>query len=1127
MKCLIACLSFILAILSPDVVASDDLQEKFRSPPPETRPWCYWYWINDNISREGITKDLEAMARVGIGAALIGNQSFPDQPAGTVPILSEEWWNLTVHAVQEARRLGIDIGLFNCPGWSQSGGPWVQLDQSMRYLASSERRVRGPARFSEIIPPPGDHFQDIATIAIPAPAGEEESLSENSASVTASSEIENVGSLLDGDLSTATDLFASNTHRTQQIEIVAKSPFTARSMTLTPGDGAFWMEVDVQAQVNGQYQSIRKVKYDRRNPHVKVGPMPKGPVVASLPETESDRFRLVCSLRQGTGKLAEIEISSAARVELFVEKQLGKMHPTPTPLWGDYLWAESPEPLNDALIVDPRRVVDISEKLDVSGKVNWNIPEGEWIIQRIGMLPTGIQNAPASPHATGPEVDKMNRQHLAAHFDAFVGELIRRLPAEDKSALKYVVADSYEMGPQNWTDRMRRPFTEVYGYDPVAFLPVLSGRIVGSAEKSDRFLWDLRRLVADLVAEDYVGGLRDLCNDNGLQMWLENYGHWGFPGDFMRYGGQCDLISGEFWVTGTLGNIECRAAASTAHVYDKPIVYAEAFTSGDNWVYTPLDLKRRGDWAFTEGINHFVLHLYIQQPSDDFVPGMNAWFGTEFNRHNTWFEEGKDWIDYLRRCHLLLQQGIHVGDFAYFIGEDTPIMTGTRNPIQPEGYDFDYINAEVILERLTVEDGRWTLPNGKSYAILVLPPLETMRPAVLSRLLDLVAQGGILFGKAPRRSPSLQDSDSADAQVETLAQEMWQGLAEDAVGHVSVGKGQIFQGGQLDRVVRELNLPGDISDIDASKVLWTHRQSSDMDIYFLSNQTMAMLELQPVFRDGNGRIPELWHADTGRIEKLAHFTHSPDGTTVPLTLDPAGSLFVVFRQNAKVPGHVTRVQGPGKAQVREVNGQVVATFDKGGQYDLESPTRNAWQVVVQEPPKPMPMKGLWHLSFRPIRDNPGPRTLIRTRLWTNLQSEAIRHYSGTGVYRTTFQIPTELLDDETLVFQLDLGRVEPMARVRLNGEDLGLLWKPPYHLDVTDYLKDDENRLEIAVTNLWSNRLLGEMKFPDGIPGLEGEENFKPRNSVQGKLNTKRPLQPSGLEGPVRIVPLRRLTLSE
>lgn len=1105
------------------------LEATFRNPPDATRPWCYWYWINDQISKEGVTKDLEAMAQVGIGTALIGNQWFKDQSQGPYPVLGDEWQEITLHAIREGTRLGVDIGLFNCPGWSQSGGPWVKQAETMRHLVSSEVRATGPGLFSGTIPVPGEDFQDVALLAIPAPGGEAEPLHSRRPQISCSPDIAAADRLVDGDTATGAML----NERAQQIDIRVAKPFTARSVTLVPAGDTYRARVLIQAWVDGEYRTLRECKYDRRNGSIGAGPMPNGPVIASIPPTTSDRFRLVFSVpgsgnkNEKLGDLSEIEISPAARVEYAVEKQLGKMHPTPLPLWGDYAWPEPPAAGETDGAIAPSEIRNLTGQIDGNGRLTCDIPAGEWILQRIGMVPTGAANSPAAPNARGPEIDKMNRTHLESHFNAFVGRVLDRLAPEERTSLKYVVADSYEQGSQNWTDGLEAVFKETYGYDPIPYLPVLGGRIVKSAEASDRFLWDLRRMVADRVADEYVGGLRDLCNQHHMQMWLENYGHWGFPSEFMRYGGECDLIAGEFWVTGELGNIECRAAASTAHAYGKPVVYAEAFTSGENWTDTPRTLKARGDWAFTEGINHFVLHVYIHQPDDRFVPGMNAWFGTEFNRHNTWFFEGKEWIDYLRRCHLLLQQGLHVGDFAYFIGEDAPIMTGTRQPSQPDGFDFDFINAEVILERLDVRDGRWTLPDGKSYAVLVLPPLKTMRPAVLEKLRDLVAAGGILYGEAPERSPSLQNAEQADALVRRLAQEMWPGLKPGVPGSAKVGKGRVIQGEPLDAVVKSLGLPPDVSRIDPRAVLWTHRTTPDREIYFLSNQLEKQVDLAPVFRAGKGLVPEFWHPDTGRIARSGLFQELDGGTRVPLRLDPAGSVFVVFRKPEDNPGPaVTAVEGPGRLTIEKGAAGWVAEGRDGGDYTLHRAGTNPSKLSLAAPPAPLHLKDdAWTLAFMPGRDAPKEGIELEwLAFWTDLGDEAVVHYSGTAKYRTAFDVPHHLVAQGDLRHELNLGTVEPMARVRLNGTDLGLLWKPPFAVDVTGILRAGRNELEVDVTNLWSNRLLGELNYPDGFPG-KGEKEFKAESSMPKKITLERKIQPSGLAGPVQVESSRRVPL--
>ncbi|MEI6676834.1 MAG: glycosyl hydrolase, partial [Verrucomicrobiota bacterium] len=597
--------------------AKNDLAEAFVSPPDSTKPRCYWYWNKGQISKEGLTKDLEAMKRVGIGEAYIGIIG-----GGPTKALSEEWWQMLDHAVREATRIGVDIGLFNCPGWSQSGGPWVKPEQSMRNVVLPEMRLHGPQKYTGKLPVAPGAFQDLAVLAFPAPAQ---------------------------DADTAATQGATVTKTPTAVTFAMPKPFTARSLTVHPTQK---IDVTAELQVSDDgttFRTLRSFSIRRYRLGPNVGPVPLAPICVAFPATTASTFRVSFKV---AGDPGELVLSAAARVESLAEKSLMKLCQEPTPPFDFYRWAPQAEPEVPGLAVDPAAVRDISRQMASDGTLTWDVPAGDWIILRTGFVPTGVTNTPAPHEATGLEVDKMNREALKVHFDAYVGKLLARIPAAERTAWKHVVADSYETGSQNWTDGLQADFQKRYGYDPLRFLPVMTGRIVGSASQSDRFLWDLRRLVADRISQDYVGGLRDLCHANGLKMWLENYGHWGFPGEFLQYGGNSDEIGGEFWTGGSLA--EVRAASSAAHIYGKNQVFSEAFTGGSAYISTPWSLKRRGDSALCQGINQFVLHVYFHQPWEDRLPGMNANFGTEFNRHNTWFESSKSWIDYLRRCSVLL-----------------------------------------------------------------------------------------------------------------------------------------------------------------------------------------------------------------------------------------------------------------------------------------------------------------------------------------------------------------------------------------------------------------------------------------------------------------------------------------
>lgn len=1033
---------FITNCTKTEMISSDEFQKiqtGFITPHDSNTVWVYWYWINDDISKEGITKDLEAMKEVGIGAAFIGNIN-PPEVDGPVPMLSEQWWDCMVHAVNEGKRIGVDIGTFNCPGWSQSGGPWVNPEMAMRYLVSSETNVKGPGKVEVNLPQPKKLFQDVYVLAFPALQAEKANLNNINSKISSTPQIQNISLLLDGDTSTVA--FFNPEVNEYSIEIKSDKVMIARNIQLFPGKERLSAQCELFALVNGEFISVRSFAFDRSNNSVNVGPDVYGPVSISLKGIESDVFRLVCKKESGQWNtksgFSEIIISEAPVLEHFVEKKLGKMFPSPLPAWNSYIWEDQESISQEDLKIKGEKVIDISDKMDASGLLSWDVPEGEWTVIRFGMSPTGTTNSPSAPQGKGFEIDKASEKIARFHYEKYVGELMKRVPEENRSAFKYVIADSYEQGSQNWTDDFDQKFKEKYGYSAREYLPVFTGRVVNSVEESNRFLWDLRRSVADAVAYEYVGGLRKISNENNLKLWLENYGHWGFPSEFLMYGGQSNLVGGEFWNEGTLGKIECKSASSAAHIYGKPVTSAEAFTaSGKAFMRHPAMLKKRGDWSYTEGINHFVLHLFIHQPDDNRVPGVNAWFSTEFNRHNTWFKQSKTWMEYLRRCQHLLQQGKYVADVCYFIGEDAPMMTGARNPELPEGFSYDYINAEVILNRLSVEDGKFVLPDGTSYSVMVLPPNQTMRPELLARIADLVNQGGVIFGQAPEKSPSLANYPECDIIVKELAKKLWGAEKDNSSQMKKYGAGYVVDELELKITLETLNVDKDVDINSDLPVLWTHRSMPGMEIYFLTNQSEEEVNFEPSFRV-KGMKPQLWDAVTGEIRYLNEYIEKEGRIVVPLKMEAHRSWFVVFSNNEENIGKGFEKNFPVFNEIQKID--------------------NAWSVDFQNkdigPESPV--------KFKSLSD------------WSVSEDEKIKYYSGTATYKTSFEISRILENEEVFI---NLGNVRVMTKVRINGQDIGGTWMAPHRLKVTENLKKGTNKIEIEVVNLWRNHLIKDKKL--------------------------------------------------
>ncbi len=1039
--------------------STEELARDFATPPETEQTGIYWYWISGNISEEGVVRDLHAMKRAGINRAFIGNIGQDGlYTERNVLMMSDEWWKILHTALKTASELDIEIGIFNSPGWSQSGGPWVKPDEAMRYLASAQIEVEGPRHIETTIAAPAADFEDVRTIAYPAP---EEYASRPDAAIKTDFGTDNAAAIADGDPATGITLPAG---RVNTITFDCEKPYTARSLTLKllPSPAAYGARLE--AEIDGTYTTVATFTVDRSNPAINVGFDPYAPVTVSFAATTARRFRLVTDAAAQPGGVAEAELSAQPRIASYAEKTLAKMCQTPLPYWNHYMWPVQAEIDDKAYAIDPASVQDISASIDSEGNLKWDVPEGRWIIMRTGMAPTGVTNGPATPEATGLEIDKMSSRHVRTHFDAFIGEILRRIPAEDRKTFKVVVQDSYETGGQNFTDDFMQTFESVYGYSMLPYLPAYYGYVVGDQDRSDRFLWDLRRLIADQVAYQYVGGLRDVSHEHGLTTWLECYGHWGFPGEFLQYGGQSDEIAGEFWSAGSLGDIENRAASSCGHIYGKTLIWAESNTSGGPaYSRAPVDMKQRTDRFFAEGINASLLHLYIEQADTSRYPGINAPFGNEFDANNTWFSQMDLFTDYLKRCNYMLRQGLNVADVAYLIGEDAPKMTGEQSPALPAGYQFDYINAEVIMRDANVSHGRITLPHGTSYRVLVLPPVETMRPELLEKIERMVSDGAILLGRPPRRSPSMQNYPAADAEVERMARSMWGGCF-DTKGANDYGKGRIYNGCTLEEIFAEIDLEPDFRVESGAPLLYNHRSMMGAEIYFVSNQSGAAVDATPEFRVDPALAPERWSPVDGSITSLPQFEATATGIRMPLHLEPLESCFIVFR-------------GKGSPEAGDNN-----------------PTP-ASAVEISEP---------WHVAFNGKLSSPAPIEMASPADLAQNADPEIRYFSGTITYTTEFD-----LDDASAArVLLNLGRVESMAKVYVNDRYAGGAWCPPYKVDITQCVKKGRNTLRVEVVNKWVNRIVGDMQLPPEQRKI---------SLLVNPYDASTPLPPSGLQQAVTV----------
>ncbi len=1032
--------------------ASNELNADTFKAPQERQLSCYWYWISDNVTEEGVVNDLKTMKEQGINRAFIGHQGVDNVPRGDVKFYSDRWWKIMHTALKTASELGIEIGLFNGPGWSHMGGPWVKPEQSMRYLASQRVDItsHGETVETEFLKP--DNFlSNVRVLAFPRKFGE--------------------NSVASGE---------TNLSQNRVINLTADDEMTLRSVKVYNA-GPFIANVTVRVKNGEQWQDLKSFRIYRPNMTFHTGYDMTSPVAEGIADVKGKEFQVEFSNVEGNPTIPGVELSDEPVISRYLEKILARMHETPAPQWTEYKWdIENNYTANE--VVNENDIIDLTGFLTEDHKLKWQAPAGNWTIIRSYMAPTNILCDPTfEGSGRGPEVDRWNHESLKAHYDAYMGEVMRRIPPEDRATWKVVVCDSYEMATQNFGDDFFEYFTNRYGYDPTPYLLTYAGIVVGSNERSDRFLWDLRRMIADRLAEDNIGEMERIAQQDGKHMWLEPYGHWGFPGEFLQYGSKASEVAGEFWTTGTLGDIENRAATSTAHIYGKDKVSSESFTyGGKEFIFSPRDMKARGDYFFTEGINNTLLHLYVSQASEDAIPGMIPWFSTEFNRKNTWYNQMHLFSDYLKRCNYLLQQGTYVADVAYFIGDDTPVMTGITEPAMPQGRQFDYINADVLINNASVNDKHEiTLPYGNRYKLLVLPPCKTYRPETLRAIKALVEQGAVVLtaGEKPATSPSLQNWPQCDAQVAQMADELW-GFGNDASFSRRVGTGYFLKGMGIDEAIDahlllgQTNNGADFSVVSdnvgkSGDIIFCHYAGEGQDVYFLSNQAKEAHDFTAEFRGMAGRQPELWDPITGDKRILPDFSQAGANCRIPLKLTAQGSTFIVFRSDA------------------------AAGVKKGSNYPEFKEIGTAG--------------GTWNVAFRSnYGDN---RDLVMEQLtdWTALSDPELKYFSGHGIYTTAVKVKKPAKGKRVV---LDLGEVDNICEVKVNGVPVGGAWIAPYTIDITEAVRKGINNIEIDVANNFMNREIGDLVYPDN----------KKLNITRIQHKTTDPLQPSGLKGPVRIL---------
>ncbi len=1101
----------------------DSLGHDFQFPGEEARPWVFWYWMEGAVSREGVHADLEAMKEAGIGGAyLMPVKGAVNPPWISNPViqLTPEWWKMVCYSMQQADSLGIRLAMHVGDGFAVAGGPWITPELSMQKVVWSSLTVNGGQTFRGKLPQPETnegYYGDIAVFAYPAVPGNGISTVDVSPKVTTS--------VLGADVSFLTEknsqeLFKSDT--SCWIQYTFKKPFTCRSVIVRKAGNKY----------SGSYQGQRlKISVSDDGVHfrpvVRLQPPRQGwqdwdaGVTHEIVPVTARYFRFIydpegsekgsedldaAKWKQGL-QISGIELSSAPRINQYEGKS-------------GLVWRISPrtttEQLPDSLCVPIDKMINISACLRKDGTLDWTVPDGRWTVIRMGHTSTGYRNDTGGG-GKGLECDKFNPDAVKLQFENWYGKALKNAGPELAKVLTIFHVDSWECGSQNWSPVFAGEFKKRRGYDPVPYLPVLAGIPVQNVEVSERFLYDVRETISELIADNFYKTLAGLLKPYKIDFSAESVAPT-MMSDGMLHFKEVDIPMGEFWLRSDSHDKpnDMLDAISGARVYGRNLVQAEAFTElRISWDETPALLKRLGDRNYALGINRFVYHVFMENPWVDRKPGMTLnGVGTFLQRDQTWWKPGRAWIAYSSRCQSLLQKGMPVSDVAVFTGEEFPRRALLPDRVQPflpgifgnnqdsihgnmtvdsadpmNGYSWDSFNSDALLRLTSVRDGKVIFPGGEGYRLLVIPGSRRMNPdgdrmsvAVASRLLKLVKEGAtVLFCEWPQHTLGLDGYPAADDSLRKIFGSFKNGKPQqlnDNGGHTcwmwQVGKGRVIEGPYMLNSFSNLGFDPDLQATDlqgkkAEGIAWAHRDAAGTAIYFISNQEDEKRTLRISLRVEN-KAPELFDPLSGEIQEAKDWKMKNGRTTVPLLLEPGGSVFIVLRKSTS---------------------------------EKEVRSGSNWISLSAE----QPLDGPWNVRFDHDWGGPeDPVILDSLSDWTLSEDPAIRFYSGTAVYSKSFQWSAVPGKDKR--FWIDLGKVASLADVTVNGIPCGVAWTAPYRVEVTKALKEGDNTIKIAVTNTWRNRLIGD----HGLP----EEKRVTWTNAPYRLEGKT-LLTSGLLGPVSV----------
>jgi len=1076
---------------------SSDLEAGFVTPPESAKPRVWWHWMSGNISKAGIKADLTWMKRIGIG----GFQNF-DAGLSTPQIVDKrlvymtpEWKEAFLFTTKLADSLGLEMAIAGSPGWSETGGPWVTPDRAMKKYVWSETRIKGGQTFNGILPTPptttgtfqnipikrskkNEYYADASVIAYRIPDNDIP-IAELNPKVTSSGGKFNLDLLSDGDLKKSITLPNAKFGEKSWIQFEFASPEDIQSFSIVMNAGRrkFYLEEEGKQALEVSDDGVNfKTVLEFRNSE-----SPQNTI--TFPPIKAKYFRFVfattISQKEG-GKLvpkkrniAELVLYKIARVNRFEDKAGFSSHPD--------LYSLATPSVSASDAINKNEVIDLTSKMQADGMLNWTPPSGEWMVMRLGYSLTGKENHPASPEATGLEVDKLSADHCKDYFLEYLRQYKDATGGlMGKKGLQYMITDSWEAGTMNWTDKMMTDFKDLRGYDMLPWLPVLTGHIVESAEASDKFLWDFRKTIADLTAKNHYDQLTTILHKQGMGRYSESHERGRtFVADGMEVKRTADIPMSATWAPEIVGSntiqpysiADVRESASVSHIYGQNLVASESMTAkGTAWAWSPQTLKSTADMELACGLNRFVIHCSVHQPGFDKLPGLGLGpYGQWFTRNETWAEQATPWITYLARSSYMLQQGKFIADIAYFYGEDNNITALFRDslPDVPLNYNYDFVNADIVANILSVnKKGQLVTQSGMSYRLLALDiNNKYMTLKVLRKIKEFVKAGACVVGAKPLITTSLTDDQ---AEFKSITDQLW----GNGIGEINYGKGKVYAGMSVSEALTSMKIKPDFEYAmgkDSIDLLYVHRKLNDIDIYWVNNRKNKIENLEAIFRT-DGKAPEIWHPETGLIED-ASYSLKEGRTTVALKMEPNDAQFVVFRKKAK-----------------------------SSSLTLKQPVEKQLAII----------DGAWNVTLQSKFGTTKKIVLNELTSWSENADLDVKYFSGTGSYAKTIQSNADWFKEGSQIW-LDLGSVKNLAEVVVNGKSLGIIWKRPFRINISDALKEGKNTLEIKVTNLWVNRLIGDMQ-----PDVTNKRTFTTKEFY--KANS--PLQASGLLGPVKIVSL-------